>query len=339
LGIARQDHALLSTLCRKVARPPMIGRLDEILKRLFAFFVAPLLNVIIISLILNLCLADNYSISALVSQLDVGGISKYITELLTALFSGNFDSLRDYLTRFSSQIAAVSTIVGILLILTIVLVMFLLDRAIYSISWLLPQDFEFDLKAYAAAHHADERIRRLYGLLGRAFDFRTAYGVLTSFLGEQSVDQERVVRRNELAKARSTSRIAFDYAVSYCCLLAAAWLFSIVQGGYFKVWPLTIALVVALLAALGYLIWYANACRDLVEFDIDSFIRLRLYSKQDDRFLSLPEPHADLAVALADPAAARGLRGMLYLRHTPAGIMYEAYLIARRLLRPVLRRK
>ena len=119
----------------------MIGRLDEVLKRLFSFFVAPLLNVIIISLILNLCLADSYSISALVSQLDFGGITKYITELLTALFSGNFESLREYLTRFSSQIAAVSTIVGILLILTIVGDVSARPDDLL-VSWLIPQDFE-----------------------------------------------------------------------------------------------------------------------------------------------------------------------------------------------------
>jgi hypothetical protein len=317
----------------------MFRRIDVILMRLFAVFVAPLLNVVIISVILNLCLADNYSIKALVSTLDVGGLTRSITELLTALFSGNFDSLREYLTRFSGQIATASTFVAILLILLVLLVMYLLDRAIYYISWLIPQDFEFDLKAYAANQCADDRLRRLYGVLGRTFDFPTAYGVVMAFLGEQSIDQDRIARRHDLVRTRVSARIGFDYAVSYCCLLFAAWLFAILHSGYFKLGPLTAVLVVALVAALGYLIWFANACRDLVEFDIDSFVRLRLYSKQNDQFLRLPEAVPDLCAALADPAAARGLRGTLYLRHKPAGILYEAYVIVRRLPALLLRRK
>jgi hypothetical protein len=315
----------------------MIGRLDEVLKRLFAFFVAPLLNVIIISVILNLCLSSSYSISALLSQLDFGGITKYITELLTALFSGNFDSLREYLTRFSSQIAAASTIVGILLILTIVLVMYLLDRTIYYVSWLIPQEFDFDLAAYATAHQNDERVRRLYALIGRPLDMDTAYGVARSYLGEQSIDEERIARRNALAKTRASARICFDYAVSYCCLLTAAWLFALFWHGYFALGPLSGVVAVALIIALGSLVWYANACRDLIEFEIDSFIRLRLYSKQEDRFLPLPEGRP--APQAADPGASRGLRGMLYLRHKPAGIFYECYALVRRLASSLFRPK
>jgi hypothetical protein len=315
----------------------VIGRLDEILKRLFSFFVAPLLNVIIISTILNLCLSPTYSIPALVSQLDFGGITRYITELLTALFSGNFDSLREYMGRFSNQIAAVSTIVAILVFLMIVLVMYLLDRAIYCASWFVPLDFELDLASYAAAHRADARLRRLYALVGQPFDVDTAYGVARSYLGESSIDEERITRRNALARTRATARLCFDYAVSYCFLLSLAWLFALVVHGYFRLAPLTLVLGIALVVAFSSLIWFANAAQDLVEFDIDSFVRLRLYNKQDDRFMPLRE--TEVALPPPDAGATRGLRGALYLRHQPAGILYAAYVIARRVMSAAFRRK
>ncbi|MEA2988690.1 MAG: hypothetical protein QOG83_1401 [Alphaproteobacteria bacterium] len=316
----------------------MMGRLDEIAKRLFAAFVTPLINVIIVSLILNLCLSDQYSIPKLFANLDFGGLTKYISELLIAIFSGNFDTVRDFLTRYSSQIAAASTIVAILLILAIILVMFLLDRAIYYVSWLSPREVEFDLKAYAARHCAGERLRRLYGLIGRAFDFATAYGVVTSFLGEYSADQGRLSRRGELVRAHHASRVGFDYAVSYCILLLAAWVFALFARGYFSFWPLTMVLVVALLVALGDLVWHAHASQALVEFDIDSFIRLRLYGKADDRFLPLPDAGADLCSKLAAKTGT-GFLGALNLRHKPAGIIYETYAILRHLFAPLFRRK
>jgi hypothetical protein len=102
---------------------------------------------------------------------------------------------------------------------------------------------------------------------------------------------------------------------------------------------LTLVLLVALCAAGSFLLWHANACQRLLEFDVDSFIRIRLYSRNDDRFLPLADPSGDLCAELADPRASQGLRRALGLHYKPAGFLYEAFLIARELLPSTLRRR
>jgi hypothetical protein len=305
----------------------MIGRIDELVQRLFSFFVLPVLNVTIVSLLLHWCLSDQYSVSALFATIDVGGLTQYFANLLGAIVSGNFDTIKELAGRYSSQIATVSNIVALLVFLTIVIAMFLLDRAIYCVNWLVPLDYEFDLATYGGRHCEDVRLRRLFSLLGQPFDFAAAIGVVRSYLGERSIDAYRVARRNALARSQAIARTGFDYAKSYTCLLFVAWLVALVSP-LLKLSSITLLLVAAIVIALAYLIWYARAYQDLLEFDIDSFIALRAYDQAGDRFVKPSEEGLDLCAGFVRPPANR-LLDMLCLKHQPAGVLYEIYDLGR----------
>jgi hypothetical protein len=308
----------------------MIGRIDELVQRLFAFFVLPVVNVTIVSLLLHWCLANEYSVSSLFAKLDIGGVTQYFANLLAAIFSGNFDTLKEMAGRYSNQIATVSNVVALVIFLTLVIVMFLLDRAIYYVNWFVPLDYEFDLAAYGALQCGDTRLRRLYALLGQPFDFATAAGVVRSFLGEHSVDAYRIVRRNALARSQSIARAGFDYAKSYVCLLVLALVFSFFTP-VLKTASIAVCLAVAAAIALAYLIWYSNAYRELLEFDIDGFVWLRTYDQKDDRFVKAPEDGFDPCSGLLHPASGR-LLDIVYLKHHPAGVLYEIYELGRGLV-------
>lgn len=308
----------------------MIGRIDELVQRLFAFFVLPVVNVTIVSLLLHWCLANEYSVSSLFAKLDIGGVTQYFANLLAAIFSGNFDTLKDLAGRYSNQIATVSNVVALVIFLTVVIVMFLLDRAIYYVNWFVPLDYDFDLAAYGAQQCGDARMRRLYSLLGQPFDFATAAGVVRSFLGEHSVDAYRIARRNALARSQSIARTGFDYAKSYVCLLVLALLFAVFTP-VLKVSSIALCLATGSAIALAYLVWYSNAYRELLEFDIDSFIWLRTYDQKEDRFVTAPADGPDLCSGLVQPASGR-LIDMVYLKHHPAGVLYEIYGLGRSLI-------
>jgi hypothetical protein len=308
----------------------MIGRIDELIQRLFSFFVLPVLNVTIVSLLLHWCLADQYSVSSLVAKLDIGGITQYFANVLGAIVSGNFDTIKDLAGRYSNQIAAVSNIVALMVFLTIVILMFVLDRAIYAVNWIIPLDFNFDLASYGAQHCDDTRVRRLFSLLGQPFDFTAATGVVRSYLGEHSVDAYRVVRRNALVRSQGIARTGFDYAKSYVCLLVVAWLFALVAP-VLKLSSITVLLAVGVVIGLAYLVWYANAYQELLEFDIDGFIALRFYDKGSDRFVKPAEEEADLCTGLARPVS-NSLLDTLCLKHHPAGMLYEIYGLGCRLV-------
>jgi len=314
----------------KERESPMIGRVDELIQRLFSFFVLPVLNVTIVSLLLHWCLSEQYSVSALIAKLDIGGVTQYFANVLGAIVSGNFDTIKDLAGRYSNQIATVSNIVALIVFLTIVILMFLLDRAIYYVNWIVPLDYGFDLAAYGAQHCGDARIRRLFSLLDQPFDFAVATDVVRSFLGEHSVDASRVARRNTLARSLGVARTTFEYAKSYMCLLVLAWLIAMVAP-VLKLSSITLLLAVTVAIALGYLIWYANAYQELLEFDIDSFIAMRSYDAGNDRFVKPPEDGPDLCAGLIQPASKR-LLGMLHLKHHPAGVLYDIYELGRGLV-------
>ena len=301
----------------------MIGRIDELIQRLVSFFVLPVINVTIVSLLLHWCLADQYSVSSLIGKLDIGGITQYFANVLGALVSGNFDTIKDLAGRYSSQIATVSNIVAFVMILTIIVVMVLLDRAIYAVNWVVPLDFDFDPETYGAQHRGDARLRRLFFLLGQPFDFATAVGVVRSFLGEHSVDASRLARRNALARSLGIARTTFDYAKSYVCLLLVFWAAALAAPAL-KLGSITWLLGASLAIAVGYLIWYANAYQSLLEFDIDSFIAVRSYDARADRFVMPDGQGADPCAGLSR-APSRRLLDMLSLKHRPAGVLYELY--------------
>lgn len=307
----------------------MMGRVDELIQRLFSFFVLPVLNVTIVSLLLHWCLADQYSVSSLIAKVDIGGLTQYFANVLGAIVSGNFDTIKDLAGRYSNQIAAASNIVALLVFLTIVILMFVLDRAIYYVNWIVPLDYDFDLATFGARHCGDARVRRLFSLLGQPFDFAAATGVVRSFLGEHSVDAYRAARRNMLARSQGIARTAFDYAKSYVCLLTLAWLFALVAP-ILKLSSITLLLAVSVVIAIACLIWYANAYQELLEFDLDCFIALRSYDEGNDRFVKPAEEGPDLCSGLAQPASHR-LLDTLCLKYHPAGVLYEIYELGRSL--------
>lgn len=315
----------------------MVGRIDELIQRLFSFFVLPVLNVTIVSLLLHWCLADQYSISSLFSKVDIGGVTQYSANLLVAIFSGNLDTLKDLAARYSreiaavsSQIAAVSNVIAVVVFLTVVILMFLLDRAIYYVNWFVPLDYDFDLATYGAQQRDDTRVRRMYALLDHPFDFVLAVGVVRSFLSESSVDAYRIARRNSLLRTQNTARVGFEYAKSYVCLLLLAWLLAVTTP-VLNLGSTTILLAAAIALALAYLVWYANAYRALLEFDVDSFVWFRSFDHQEDRFVKEPDAGEDLRAALVAPASG-GFLAMFYLKHHPAGVFFELYCIGRSLV-------
>jgi hypothetical protein len=314
----------------------MIGRIDELIARLFAFFVLPVLNVTIVSLLVHWCVSDEYSVSSLVAKLDIGGVTQYFVNVLGALVSGNVDTIKDLAGRYSSQIATVSNIVAVVMVLTIIIVMVLLDRAIYYVNWIVPLDFDFDAATYGAQHRDDARVRGLYARLAEPFDFVMATGVVRSFLGEHSIDAVRMARRSALSRSQVIARTAFDYAKSYVCLLVIALLFSLFAP-ILKTASIAVCLAAAAAIACGYLIWYSNAYQALLEFDIDSFIWLRSYNQQDDRFVAASDV-TDFGGAAA-PIATPRLRDILYLKHQPAGVLYELYVLGRGLVSRFTRRQ
>ena len=197
----------------------MLERIDEISDRLLTFFLSPILNFIILSIIYSKCFGDKTVsllsyISNLLSSIDISRIFHDYYMSLVESFPQIFGP---------ASLSAASGIASYLIFflsIGLILMVFLIDRLLYAVGWFLPPDVEFDFAYYQIAKINGQRVKHLYDELVAPAEvkFSDAYGIIRSYLGEQSEDKFRDAFRAGTIKAVSkgenyiaTQRLMYGY--------------------------------------------------------------------------------------------------------------------------------
>jgi hypothetical protein len=266
-----------------------LDSVEQLIKRFVSIFLMPLVNLILVSGIVY-SVSGGFGVSG-VSGTKYEGLFNYVVDLVSGFIKGDFKSLLDTLTQHQKQVKDVSTLILTVTAILVVVSAYLLDRIVFYIGYLVPPSIQFDLDAYgrSGASHVDKLMR----IAGESSNFVSTYGAIRAYLGHKNTDQYRLAVRSKLTGAIERSRAVISYTKSYlllCCLLAALDLWE----PYFSMTRVGAAAVVLICALVIGCLLYANVFRQLVEYDIDSFIWEQAYNSAPPvKGLALPEPQID----------------------------------------------
>lgn len=296
----------------------MLDRLDDLLKRFSAFFLVPLVNIAGIGLIFYIC--TKADVGSAFSGDNIKGFVATVLGFMSGLFESSLASALAFAEKYSHQIQIVSFfILGSLFVIFVVL-MYVFDRLTYYAGFLLPPAFDFDIRAYAHLRRTDERLVQLDKTLRKAaaapagaapagedaairdLALPAVYGMLRAYLGERNRDPYRIAFRSGLSKSIASIKTVSCYVKAYLLIAALLAAFSFMATG-FSFWR-AIGVIAVLLAILLLLIsYYGKLFRQLVEYDIDSFIWDRCYNAHRAIDVSSLVPGA-----AGDPGTFGGLR-------------------------------
>lgn len=298
----------------------MFGRFDEVISRLVSFFITPILNIAILSFMLTFMLAGQNKLATLFPQIDAGGLLAYVLNMVKLIFSGDYN-IEGVIRGSSQALVNLSSSLLLIVLLAFLIVIFLIDRTIYYLGWFVPFDFAFDLAAYGREHAGDRRVRQLYEVLGVDLDFRDAYGVVATYLGNRSSDPVRMKSRDGMIKSVNAAAATFCYLEAYLVILVAMFVYSIATGFFDLAW---VALGLALTLFFGFCcaVWYSRSYQELIAHDIDSFVWLRCYDESAARFAPLAERAAPFLHTAHASGFVDRLLSPLYLTYSPSGIGY-----------------
>src|SRR5437764_13781789 len=120
----------------------MLVRFDESLQRLVSLFLAPVLNVALLSFMLTYSLAGT-PLTSLTSGIDTGGLSAYLLNIGRVLLSGQYQSVSDLLSKQGDTRVKVSGVLLLVIFFGIIGAIFFIDRIIYLLVCLVPFIFTF----------------------------------------------------------------------------------------------------------------------------------------------------------------------------------------------------
>ncbi len=251
----------------------MINKIDDIIRRLGAVFLFPLINILMVTLIVySVTSTDKHTIMAAASSASSG-----IIGALTELIEKNLTAIADALKAYKDAVQTISSILAATVFLVVVILVYLVDRTFFYIGYFMPPNFKFDLRSYETKAR-EGRDRALKKIFKRPCDIVKIYGTIGAYLSHKNADQYRLARRNELVAGIEHATKIGSYVKAYTIFIvmlliaSAVWSVRISPAG-------TLAAVLALAIVFLVKVWYVSRCyRALVNFDLDCFIWERSYN-------------------------------------------------------------
>ena len=276
----------------------MIGRLDDILSKFVAVFLFPIVNLICISFIAYWC-ARGFNLSGLVQNVRLSGdVADERFGFVTKFVEENLSVITGITSAYGKEIANLSFFMAGLTSALLVLVVYLFDRLTFYIGYLFAPAFNFDIDRYGRAAANAPRAEATRAIFGADRALGATYGVIRAYLGEKNNDPVRLRHRASLLRSIENSTVTVTYVKSYVVITAALLLYSLLFRSALSPLATLVVLVLVIAVLAGALAYFSVCCRQLVDFDVDSFIWDRSYNAE------VPFNAAVLA-AIPEPRSAR----------------------------------
>jgi hypothetical protein len=254
-----------------------IASLEALFARVASIFLAPLVNIILLSMI-----AHFISGGINFNGTQIQGLSAQIYDLVSSVLKGdihfNIDAISDFVKKNGHSIASASTVFLTAVWITIVVFIYLIDRLTFHIGYFVPPALRFDLDEYAVLNKNAPRLSRFRSLIGDGVPFGIAYAAITAYLGDKNVDKNRLAVRAKLTRAVDRAKLAFSYTKAYLLFCLFLLLSFTIHGRHLSVFGFISIVVVLLFSFTLSCLSYANFSKQLVDYDIDSFISDRSYN-------------------------------------------------------------
>ena len=272
-----------------------LGTLEALFGRVASVFLAPLINIIFLSVIAHFISGGtNFSGSKM------QGISAQLVDLASSVVKGDIsfdiDSISDFVKSNGKSIASASTVFLTAVWVTVVVFVYLIDRLTFHIGYFVPPALQFDLDEYGVRNKNAPRLRRFQSLIGEGVPFGIAYAAITAYLGDKNADKYRLAVRAKFTGAIDRAKLALSYTKAYLLFCLFLLLSFIIHGRHLSVLGSASIIFILLLSFMLLCLSYANFFKQLVDYDIDSFISDRSYnSSQPVKFpdLSTGETYPD----------------------------------------------
>lgn len=283
----------------------MIGRLDDILNKLGAVFLFPIVNLICISFIVYWC-ARGFNVAGLIQNVRLPGeVADERFGFVTKFVQENLSVITGITSAYGKEIANLSFFMAGLTSALLVLVVYLFDRLTFYVGYLFTPAFNFDIDRYGGAPANAPRAEAVRAIFGTDRALGATYGVIRAYLGEKNTDPVRLRYRASLLRSIERSTTAVTYIKSYALITALLLLYSLFFRSALSPLATLVVLVLVIAVLAGALAYFSVCCRQLVDYDVDSFIWDRSYN---------PEVPFNAAVLAVIPQARSArLRGPCYL--------------------------
>lgn len=254
-----------------------IVNLEALFGKVASIFLAPLINIILLSMIAHFISGGiNFNGS------QIQGISAQIFDLASSVVRGdihfNIDAISDFVKKNGKSIASASTFFLTAVWVTIVVFVYLIDRLTFHLGYFAPPALQFDLDEYGVLNKNAPRLRRFRSLIGDSVPFAIAYAAITAYLGDKNVDKNRLAVRAKLTRAVDRAKLTFSYTKAYLIFCLFLLLSFTIHGRHLSVFGFISMIVILLLSFMLSCLSYANFSKQLVDYDIDSFISDRSYN-------------------------------------------------------------
>jgi hypothetical protein len=276
-----------------------LDNLEALFGRVTSVFLKPLVNIIFLSLIAHL-ISGGINFSGDRMQ----GISAHLVDLVSSVVKGDIsfdiDPISDFVKKNGKSIANASTVFLTAVWVTVVVFIYLIDRLTFYIGYFVPPVLEFNLDEYRVLNKNSPRARQFRSLIGDGIPFGMSYGAIRAYLGEKNADKYRLAVRAKLTGAIDRAKIALSYTKAYLLFCLLLLLSFIIHGRHISIFGSTSIIVILLLSFMLSCLSYANFWKQLVDYDIDSFISDRTYnSSQPVKFpdFSTRETPSDVTLA------------------------------------------
>jgi hypothetical protein len=232
-----------------------IDNLEALFGRVTSVFLAPLINIIFLSVIAHFISGGtNFGGDR------IQGIESQIFDLASSVANGdisfNIDSISDFVKKNSRSIASASTVFLTAVWITIVVFVYILDRLTFHIGYFVPPALQFDLGEYGVVNKNAPRLRRFRSLIGDDVPFGIAYAAIAAYLGDKNVDKYRLAVRAKLTRAVDRAKVAFSYTKAYLLFCLLLLLSFIIHDRHLSVLGFTSIIVILLssfmLSCLSY---------------------------------------------------------------------------------------
>jgi hypothetical protein len=289
----RRCQATVGRVSSRVAEMSL-DALEKLFGRVASIFLAPVINIIFLSLIAHF-ISGGVNFNG--SQMQ--GISSHIFDLASSVAQGdisfNIDSISDFVKKNGHSIASASVAFLTAVWITVVVFVYLIDRLTFHIGYFVPPGLQFDLDEYGVVNKTAPRLRRFRSLIGEDVPFGIAYAATAAYLGDKNVDKYRLAVRAKLTRAVDRAKIAFSYTKAYLLFCLLLLISFIIHGRHLSVFGFTFIIVILLFSFMLSCLSYANFSKQLVDYDIDSFISDRSYNS------SLPVKFSDFSTGETHP--------------------------------------
>lgn len=258
----------------------MLGRLDDLLNKFAAVFLFPIVNLICISFIVYWC-ARGFNVTGLMQSVHLPGdgtderfgfITKFVQE--------NLSVITGITSAYGKEIANLSFFMAGLTSALLVLVVYLFDRLTFYIGYLFTPAFNFDIGRYGEAAANAGRMAAVRAIFGTDRPLAATYGVIRAYLGDKNADPVRLRHRASLLRSIENSTATVTYVKSYALITAFLLLYSLFFRSALSPLATLVVLVLVIAVLAGALAYFSVCCRQLVDFDVDSFIWDRGYNAE-----------------------------------------------------------